>query len=58
VGDGLSDKCAAGKADLVFAKGDLAKHCLEHGISHTEFADLAHVARHLESKDIGAPLSK
>jgi 2-hydroxy-3-keto-5-methylthiopentenyl-1-phosphate phosphatase len=58
VGDGLSDKCAAGKADLVFAKGDLARHCLEHGISHTEFADLAQVARHLESKDIGAPLSK
>lgn len=57
IGDGLSDKCAAGKADLVFAKGDLADHCMKHGIPHTEFDDLAQVARLLASSDIGVPLS-
>ena len=57
VGDGLSDKCAAGKADLVFAKGDLAEHCMKHGIPYTEFDDLIQVARVLESSDIGVPLS-
>jgi 2-hydroxy-3-keto-5-methylthiopentenyl-1-phosphate phosphatase len=58
VGDGLSDKCAAGNADLVFAKGDLAAYCGEHGIAHITFENLAQVADHLRSLDIGLPLSK
>jgi 2-hydroxy-3-keto-5-methylthiopentenyl-1-phosphate phosphatase len=57
VGDGLSDKCAAGKADLVFAKGDLAEYCEGHGIPYTQFENLSQVARLLESSGIGVPLS-
>jgi 2,3-diketo-5-methylthio-1-phosphopentane phosphatase len=55
VGDGLSDKCAAGKADLVFAKGDLATYCREHDIPHIGFENLSEVAGHLKASDIGTP---
>jgi 2-hydroxy-3-keto-5-methylthiopentenyl-1-phosphate phosphatase len=58
IGDGLSDKCAAGKADLVFAKGDLGVYCGEQGIPHVAFENLTQVADHLRSLDIGSPLSK
>lgn len=37
VGDGRSDFCAAERADAVFAKGRLAVHCGESGISCTRF---------------------
>jgi 2-hydroxy-3-keto-5-methylthiopentenyl-1-phosphate phosphatase len=55
VGDGLSDKCAAGKADMVFAKGDLAEHCRRHDITYTEFEGLTEVAGYLDKLHIGAP---
>jgi 2-hydroxy-3-keto-5-methylthiopentenyl-1-phosphate phosphatase len=58
IGDGLSDKCAAGKADLVFAKGDLDVYCARHGIPHVAFENLTQVTEHLRSTDIGTPLSK
>ncbi len=58
IGDGLSDKCAAGKADLVFAKGDLEAYCRQHDIPHVAFENLTQVAGHLRSSDIGTPLSK
>jgi 2-hydroxy-3-keto-5-methylthiopentenyl-1-phosphate phosphatase len=58
VGDGLSDRCAAGKADLVFAKGDLEAYCSDHGIPHVVFESLTQVAEHLRSSDIGEPLTK
>jgi 2-hydroxy-3-keto-5-methylthiopentenyl-1-phosphate phosphatase len=58
VGDGLSDRCAAGKADLVFAKGDLRAYCREKGIEHVAFESLDQVARHLRLIDIGTPLPK
>lgn len=44
VGDGYSDRCAAPKADRVFAKGVLAAHCAELGVPHRRFATLAEVA--------------
>ncbi|HHW29743.1 MAG TPA: MtnX-like HAD-IB family phosphatase [Syntrophomonadaceae bacterium] len=37
VGDGYSDTCPAGKADLVFAKGFLYRYCLEKGIPVVRF---------------------
>ncbi|MDX2159441.1 MAG: HAD-IB family phosphatase [Hyphomicrobiaceae bacterium] len=34
VGDGRSDFCVAGEADLVLAKGSLARHCEATGLAH------------------------
>ena len=53
VGDGLSDRCAASRADLVFAKGDLRKYCEEQGIPYREFDHLGDVAEYLGSTDLG-----
>lgn len=36
-GDGTADKCAAEKADLVFARGRLPRYCDELGIRYTRF---------------------
>lgn len=43
IGDGRSDFCVAGRADLVFAKGKLADYCSDkniHFIAFVDFADL------------------
>jgi 2-hydroxy-3-keto-5-methylthiopentenyl-1-phosphate phosphatase len=49
VGDGLSDKCAASKADVVFAKGELATYCEREGIPHRVFSGLNEVADFIRS---------
>jgi len=49
VGDGLSDKCAVSKADVVFAKGELRAHCVENGIPHFAFDDLTDVADYIRT---------
>src|SRR5215468_5647324 len=41
VGDGRSDFCVAGRADLVLAKGALLDHCRAHDLPHFAFADFA-----------------
>jgi 2,3-diketo-5-methylthio-1-phosphopentane phosphatase len=38
VGDGRSDFCASGAADLVFAKGRLARYCAEQQLRHRPIA--------------------
>ena len=45
VGDGLSDRCGAKEADIVFAKHgrDLLKYCQENQIEHYEFGDFKDV---------------
>jgi 2,3-diketo-5-methylthio-1-phosphopentane phosphatase len=53
VGDGLSDRCPAEQADLVFAKGDLRGYCEEKGIPYLPFEHLGEVADHLGSTDLG-----
>jgi len=50
VGDGLSDKCPASKADVVFAKGELAAYCEREGIPHTVFSGLDEVAEFIRSR--------
>ena len=49
IGDGRSDYCLAARADFVFAKSKLLRHCLRHGIPHTSFADFAEAAEHLNA---------
>jgi 2-hydroxy-3-keto-5-methylthiopentenyl-1-phosphate phosphatase len=48
VGDGLSDRYAAGVADVVFAKDRLAAYCVEAGIPHHQYSDLSDVAAFLD----------
>jgi 2-hydroxy-3-keto-5-methylthiopentenyl-1-phosphate phosphatase len=36
-GDGSADRCAAKKADLVFARGRLPRYCEELGLDYTRF---------------------
>lgn len=43
IGDGKSDACLAGRADVVFAKGSLIRHCEKNGIAHQPFETLADV---------------
>ncbi len=56
VGDGRSDFCLAGEADLVFAKKSLIAHCREATIPHHPFADFAQAVSLLESVLAGAAL--
>ena len=48
VGDGKSDHCVAGEADLVFAKKGLIAHCREHGLPHRPFTDFSEATSLLE----------
>jgi 2-hydroxy-3-keto-5-methylthiopentenyl-1-phosphate phosphatase len=43
IGDGLSDKCAIGEADFVFAKNDLKSFCEKEKISYFKFNDFRDV---------------
>ena len=45
VGDGISDRCAAPEADLVFAKRSLYHHCLETGLGAFSFRGFADILR-------------
>lgn len=50
VGDGRSDTCAAEHADIVFAKGTLAKYCETHGVAHHHFHTMFQVQQILERR--------
>lgn len=41
IGDGSSDFCVSGRADMVFAKSSLIGHCRAHGIEHRPFGDFS-----------------
>ncbi len=43
IGDGKSDACLAGRADIVFAKGSLIKYCEKNNIPHFKFQTFADV---------------
>lgn len=48
IGDGFSDRCAIGAADVIFARGDLAVLCQEKSADYLPFADFADVINHIE----------
>lgn len=48
VGDGISDRCPAKYADIVFAKKDLIKHCQLQNISYFEYHHFGDVRERLE----------
>ena len=45
VGDGRSDFCLAGRADLVLAKSSLLKHCRSSGLPHIAFENFAEATK-------------
>ena len=49
VGDGLSDRCAAECADIVFAKKSLELYCRERELAHVAYEELGKVAAYMES---------
>lgn len=49
IGDGRSDMCLAGRADYVFAKESLARHCESEGIPFTEFQSFSDVLKSIQS---------
>ncbi|MGD8923230.1 MAG: HAD-IB family phosphatase [Candidatus Zixiibacteriota bacterium] len=55
VGDGMSDTCAIEQADLLLAKKDLARYCVEHGIDFISYDTFFDVARVLHEQGILPP---
>jgi 2-hydroxy-3-keto-5-methylthiopentenyl-1-phosphate phosphatase len=65
VGDGRSDFCVAGRADLVLAKGALVRHCQAASLPHFAFGDFNEasllLAGWLEGRvttDVGEPAQR
>ena len=56
VGDGYSDRCAAGAADRVFATKGLARYLADRGIAFEPFSDFHDVSRAL-ADEVPAPSS-
>ncbi|MBO8125624.1 MAG: MtnX-like HAD-IB family phosphatase [Firmicutes bacterium] len=50
IGDGLSDQCAAGEADLLFAKKKLAAYCRENGIPYIPYETFCQVLEYVRSE--------
>jgi 2-hydroxy-3-keto-5-methylthiopentenyl-1-phosphate phosphatase len=51
IGDGASDRCGVGHAEIVFAKGALAVYCAAQGIPYRPFTTFADVAAALLDQD-------
>jgi 2-hydroxy-3-keto-5-methylthiopentenyl-1-phosphate phosphatase len=49
IGDGISDRCAARMADLVFARADLARDLAAEGVPFLPFEDFHEVRERLEA---------
>jgi 2,3-diketo-5-methylthio-1-phosphopentane phosphatase len=48
IGDGYSDRCGARKADIIFAKHDLAKWCQEKQMEYFHYENFEQVLRRLQ----------
>jgi 2-hydroxy-3-keto-5-methylthiopentenyl-1-phosphate phosphatase len=55
VGNGYSDRCAAGHADLVLAKGDLLDHCTKERVACIPFDNFRDVERELTERFVISP---
>jgi len=53
LGDGISDRCVSGAADIVFARAGLAEWLDETGRPYVPFEDFHTVRRHLEHLEEG-----
>ena len=49
IGDGISDRCGAGLADVVFARAHLARDLAETGVAFEPFEDFVEVREWLEA---------
>jgi len=62
IGDGRSDFCIAGRADLVLAKGSLLEHCRANDLPHCGFETfeeaVALLARWLDARGAMAPVQE
>ncbi len=52
IGNGLSDRCAAEHADLVFAKDSLLKHCKEKGVPCVPYKNFGEILECLREKEV------
>jgi len=52
IGDGLSDRCVVGKADILFAKDDLLEYVRKKGVEAISFNDFHDVHRELVKRSI------
>ncbi|RME18936.1 MAG: hypothetical protein D6800_14980, partial [Candidatus Zixiibacteriota bacterium] len=52
VGDGYSDACAARRADVLYAKKDLAEYCRAEKIAYTLYDTFEDVARDLMGRGL------
>ncbi|MBS1518700.1 MAG: hypothetical protein JSS91_11490 [Bacteroidetes bacterium] len=43
IGEGISDQCVSGFADIVFAKGNLASYCWKNNITYFEYNDFSDI---------------
>jgi len=50
IGDGLSDRCGAQEAEMIFAKDDLARWCVAHGKPYYPFHDFYDILDRLISQ--------
>jgi len=48
IGDGCTDRCPGGHADLLFAKGSLREWCEREGVAHRPFERFAEIQEWLE----------
>ena len=56
IGDGRSDFCFSGQANLVFAKAKLLNYCQENNIQHYPFSDFNDIKLALENLFINPPV--
>lgn len=49
IGDGFSDRCGALEADVIFAKRDLARYCVEKNLTYSPFNDFADVIENCQA---------